>query len=85
MDSIKSRVFEIIKLNFAINDSVLNEDTELKSVFGSDDICTDSVDFLRTLEREFSINIDNDTFTSFKKIGDIIDFVNNNIKKVEEE
>lgn len=80
---IKNRLLNIIEKYFAINKEKIVEDTKFSDL-GIDKFSTDFVDLLMLIEKNFEIEIGNDNFVNTEKISDIVNLIEVEVAKKEE-
>ncbi len=70
------KVKEIISSELNIDSNKITQDANLRDDLGADSL--DAVEVIMALEDEFSITIDDDTAQSFKTVGDLVNYIENN-------
>ncbi len=72
------KVKEIIANQLSVDESKLNENTNISEDLGADSL--DLVEILMSLEDEFKISIPDEAIPQIKSIKDIVDFIETNKK-----
>lgn len=70
------KVKEIISSELNIDSNKITQEANLRDDLGADSL--DAVEVIMALEDEFSITIDDDTAQSFKTVGDLVNYIENN-------
>lgn len=70
------KVKEIISSELNIDSNKITQDANIRDDLGADSL--DAVEVIMALEDEFSITIDDDTAQSFKTVGDLVNYIENN-------
>ena len=71
INEVKERLFKLIEVDLAIDSSTFTEETEIKKIL-QEDITTDYVEFIMSIENEFEIHLDNETIQNANNIKDLI-------------
>ena len=72
LDKIKS----ILSSQFGIDEDQITENTDVVNDLGADSL--DVVEMLMTIEEEYGIVVPDDAITTFKTVGDVARYLENN-------
>lgn len=67
---------KILSEQFNIEERNINYNTNLFEDLNADSL--DVIDLVSTLSSEFDLDVDENKITSFKTVGDIVDYIENN-------
>ena len=84
INEVKKRLFKLIEVNLAIDSSTFTEETEIKKIL-QEDITTDYVEFIMSIENEFEIYLDDETIQNANNIKDLINIIYTILKNKEKE
>lgn len=84
INEVKERLFKLIEVDLAIDSSTFTEETEIKKIL-QEDITTDYVEFIMSIENEFEIHLDNETIQNANNIKDLINIIYTILKNKEKE
>ena len=84
INEVKERLFKLIEVDLAIDSSTFTEETEIKKIL-QEDITTDYVEFIMSIENEFEIHLDNETIQNANNIEDLINIIYTILKNKEKE
>lgn len=84
INEVKERLFKLIEVDLAIDSSTITEETEIKKIL-QEDITTDYVEFIMSIENEFKIHLDDETIQNANNIKDLINIIYTILKNKEKE
>ena len=84
INEVKKRLFKLIEVDLAIDSSTFTEETEIKKIL-QEDITTDYVEFIMSIENEFEIYLDDETIQNANNIKDLINIIYTILKNKEKE
>ena len=84
INEVKERLFKLIEVDLAIDSSTFTEETEIKKIL-QEDITTDYVEFIISIETEFGIHLDDETIQNANNIKDLINIIYTILKNKEKE
>ena len=84
INEVKERLFKLIEVNLAIDSSTFTEETEIKKIL-QEDITTDYVEFIMSIETEFEIHLNDETIQNANNIKDLINIIYTILKNKEKE
>ncbi len=76
MSSVEERVIEIVAEQLGQDKEKINKDTHFVNDLGADSL--DTVELVMELEEEFDINIPDESAEKIQKVGEAIDFIEQN-------